>query len=146
MRKKTHGVGHVTKEVFNACHVMRRGGVSVRNIALTTNLSTSTVYKILKCETYEEYREWKKQENAKIFASKKKQKEADRKKAEQLTMPVEPEKKADNVLQEIFQEVIDLLADMAAKEEEAVAVHVNMRDRIYVAETRLRQIFNGGIK
>ena len=59
---------------------------------------------------------------------------------------MEPEKKADNVLQEIFQEVIDLLADMAAKEEEAVAVHVNMRDRIYVAETRLRQIFNGGIK
>lgn len=146
MRKKTQGVGHVTKEVFDACHVMKQAGVSVRNIAVPTNLSTSTVYKILKWETYEEYREWKKQENAKIFASKKKQKEADRKKAEQLTMPVEPEKKADNVLQEIFQEVIDLLADMAAKEEEAVAVHVNMRDRIYVAETRLRQIFNGGIK
>ena len=70
MKKEKPGKTKVTKENFDAVHVMHRGGVSAKNIALALNLNESTVYKILRRESYEAYRKWKKEENAKIYEMK----------------------------------------------------------------------------
>lgn len=128
----------VIEREYNGIKAMLRGGAKQKDVAVAFRRSPTTICSVARSETYEEFRnmvrdQWKKRK-------------AKTEETEQQKTADEIEKKAESALRAIFQEVIDLLADLAAKEEEAVAVHVNMRDRIYVAETRLRQIFNGGIK
>lgn len=128
----------VIEREYNGIKAMLRGGAKQKDVAVAFRRSSTTICSVARSETYEEFRnmvrdQWKKRK-------------AKTEETEQQKTADEIEKKAESALRAIFQEVIDLLADLAAKEEEAVAVHVNMRDRIYVAETRLRQIFNGGIK
>lgn len=128
----------VIEREYNGIKAMLRGGAKQKDVAVAFRRSSTTICSVARSETYEEFRnmvrdQWKKRK-------------AKTEETEQQKTADEIEKKAESALRAIFQEVIDLLADLAAKEEEAVAVHVNMRDRIYVTETRLRQIFNGGIK
>lgn len=132
----------VIEREYNGIKAMLRGGAKQKEVAVAFRRSLTTICSVARSETYEEFRntvrdQWKKRKG---------KKNSQAEETEQQKTVDEIEKKTENALRAIFQEVIDLLADMAAKEEEAVAVHVNMRDRIYVAETRLRQIFNGGIK
>lgn len=128
----------VIEREYNGIKAMLRGGAKQKEVAVAFRRSLTTICSVARSETYEEFRnmvrdQWKKRK-------------AKTEETEQQKTADEIEKKTESALRAIFQEVIDLLADLAAKEEEAVAVHVNMRDRIYVTETRLRQIFNGGIK
>lgn len=128
----------VIEREYNGIKAMLRGGAKQKDVAVAFRRSSTTISSVARSETYEEFRnmvrdQWKKRK-------------AKTEETEQQKTADEIEKKTESALRAIFQEVIDLLADLAAKEEEAVAVHVNMRDRIYVTETRLRQIFNGGIK
>ncbi len=128
----------VIEREYNGIKAMLRGGAKQKEVAVAFRRSLTTICSVARSETYEEFRntvrdQWK-------------MRKAKTEETEQQKTADEIEKKTESALRAIFQEVIDLLADLAAKEEEAVAVHVNMRDRIYVTETRLRQIFNGGIK
>ena len=128
----------VIEREYNGIKAMLRGGAKQKEVAVAFRRSLTTISSAARSETYEEFRN--------IVRDQWKKRKAKTKKTEQQKTADEIEKKTESALRAIFQEVIDLLADLAAKEEEAVAVHVNMRDRIYVTETRLRQIFNGGIK